>query len=60
MADAMTDVDIHDGGIATAAETIDWGVLVQETQGGVDVYIVGLSRDDAASLLRTALEALNA
>lgn len=49
-----------DSVIADEARHLDWGVLVVEQQGGVSAFVVGLDEKDAAALLRTAADALDA
>lgn len=48
------------GDIAEEAKALDWGALVVEHQGGVEVFVVGLPAKDAAELLRSAADALEA
>lgn len=47
-----------DDQVVEAVQCMDWGVVVVEHQGGVDVLTVGLPHADAASLLRKAADAL--
>lgn len=52
--------EVHDrASIAAAAETLDWGVLIEEHPGGeVSVYLEGLDRPAAIKLLWIALKTL--
>lgn len=58
----MSGVDVHlaaDSQVVDEARCMDWGVVVEAGQGGVDVFVVGLPADDAAGLLRKAADALD-
>lgn len=56
------DQEVHierEADIAAEVPTMDWGVLVVESQGGVEVFVEGLNEADAAALLRKAAQALD-
>jgi hypothetical protein len=44
--------------LPTAAQTVDWGVLIEDTQGGLVVHLEGVERATAARMLREAAAAL--
>lgn len=56
----MTIFESADDEARIAAASMDWGVVVEEHQGGIDVFTVGLPRDHAVSLLEKAIEQLKA
>lgn len=46
--------------VQDSAKCMDWGVVVDEHQGGIEVLVVGLDEAGASALLKKAIEALDA